>query len=71
MPRGMLEVIATKQNFYRVANFPNVIGLIDGSHIPIAAPSLNEDIYVNRKNFHSLNIQAVCDANQIFLDFCN
>ncbi|KAK4318818.1 hypothetical protein Pmani_010241 [Petrolisthes manimaculis] len=71
MPRGMPEVIAKKQKFYRVANFPNVIGLIDGSHIPIAAPSLNEDIYVNRKNFHSLNIQAVCDANQIFLDFCN
>ncbi|KAK3874518.1 hypothetical protein Pcinc_020538 [Petrolisthes cinctipes] len=30
MPRGMPEVIATKQKFYRVSNFPNVIGLIDG-----------------------------------------
>ncbi|KAJ8289448.1 hypothetical protein GJAV_G00001420 [Gymnothorax javanicus] len=30
---------------------------IDGTHIPIAAPSVNEADYVNRKRIHSINVQ--------------
>ncbi|XP_039618160.1 zinc finger protein 665-like [Polypterus senegalus] len=37
--------------------FPNVIGCIDGTHIPIKAPSMNEGDYVNRKSIHSINVQ--------------
>lgn len=47
-----------KQDFYEVANFPRVIGCVDGSHIPIIAPAVNEHIYVCRKGFHSVNIQV-------------
>ncbi len=40
------------------AGLPNVIGCIDGTQIPISAPSQNEVDYVNRKSFHSINIQV-------------
>ncbi|XP_057189413.1 putative nuclease HARBI1, partial [Triplophysa rosa] len=45
--------------------FPNVIGCIDGTHIPIIAPSQNEADYVNRKSIHSINVQIICDAAHI------
>ncbi|KAI6654431.1 Nuclease HARBI1 [Oopsacas minuta] len=40
---------------------PKVLGYIDSTHIPIVAPTTNEAIYVNRKSFHSINVQAICD----------
>ncbi|VDI31307.1 Hypothetical predicted protein [Mytilus galloprovincialis] len=52
-----------KSDFYKIAHFPNVVGVIDGTHIPIKAPNDNEYQYVNRKNFHSINVQCICDAN--------
>ena len=56
--RGMKEM------FYHMANFPNVVGAIDGTLIPIQGMSgADEHLYVCRKGFHSLNIQAVVDAN--------
>ena len=42
------------------AGLPNVIGCLDGTQIPITAPADNEADYVNRKPFHSINVQ-VCD----------
>uniref|UniRef100_A0AAX7U936 DDE Tnp4 domain-containing protein n=1 Tax=Astatotilapia calliptera TaxID=8154 RepID=A0AAX7U936_ASTCA len=45
--------------------FPGVIGCTDGTHIPIIAPSVNEGDYVNRKSFHSINVQIICDAANI------
>jgi hypothetical protein len=40
---------------------PNVIGAMDGSHIPIHAPSKNGARYVNRKSFHSINLLGIVD----------
>jgi len=45
-----------------------VIGAIDGCHIPIKAPRENDSEYINRKGFHSLQLQAVCDGNLMFVD---
>ncbi|XP_045106180.1 putative nuclease HARBI1 isoform X2 [Portunus trituberculatus] len=70
IPRGLEEARVTKRKLYGIANFPNVIGIIDGTHIPIAAPPVDEELYINRKNFHSLNIQVVCNADYIFQDYC-
>ncbi|CAI5678493.1 unnamed protein product [Oreochromis niloticus] len=47
-----------KEGFHKIAGFPGVIGCIDGTHIPIIAPSVNEGDYVNRKSFHSINVQV-------------
>ncbi|KAK0134932.1 putative nuclease HARBI1 [Merluccius polli] len=62
---GHKPVRAIKEEFYRIAGFPSVIGSIDGTHIPITAPSHNEADYVNRKSIHSINVQIICDAAHI------
>ena len=41
---------------------------MDGTHIPIVAPVEDEYAYVNRKDFHSIYVQAVCNFNMIFTD---
>ena len=48
--------------------FPLVLGCIDGTHVQIVAPPNNEEIFVNRKNEHSINIQAICDNSLKFID---
>jgi hypothetical protein len=50
-----------KQGFFAIAGFPSVISAIDGTHIRIQAPSQYEDQFVNRKHYHSINVQATCD----------
>ena len=52
---------AIKAGFYEMAGFPNVTGCIDGTQIRIIAPSNDENDFVNRKGFHSINVQAICD----------
>ena len=54
-------------NFHEIAGFPNVLGCIDGTQIPILAPHTNENTFVCRKGFHSINVQAICDAKLRFL----
>ncbi|KAJ8955932.1 hypothetical protein NQ314_006781 [Rhamnusium bicolor] len=46
----------------------SIIGCIDGSHIKIVAPKNNRNSYVNRKNFHSVLLQGVCDHKMLFTD---
>ncbi|XP_008299148.1 putative nuclease HARBI1 [Stegastes partitus] len=65
---GSKPVTAIKEEFHKIAGFPDVIGCIDGTHIPITAPSRNEAKYVNRKSTHSINVQIVCDAACIISD---
>jgi len=38
-----------------------VIGCVDGTHIWIRRPRDHEADYVNRKNYHSINVQVICD----------
>ncbi len=46
-----------------------VIGCVDGSHIPIEEPVNNPSSYVNRKGFHSMLLQGVCNEQlQQFID---
>ena len=40
---------------FGTGGLPDVIGAIDGCHIPIKAPRENDSEYINRKCFHSLN----------------
>ncbi|CAC5422286.1 HARBI1 [Mytilus coruscus] len=47
--------------FFDIARFPCVIKAVDGTLIRMQAPSDNEYAFVNRKNFHSINVQGICD----------
>lgn len=60
--------VALEQEFYRKTRFPGCVGAIDGSHIPIIAPMNSPNSYINRKGFHSMLLQAVCDSNYLFMD---
>ncbi|KAJ8309958.1 hypothetical protein KUTeg_011823 [Tegillarca granosa] len=60
------EKQSIKHGLYRLGGFPNTIGCIDGTHIRIIAPATADEVsYVNRKNFHSVNVQAVCDHQDL------
>ncbi|XP_061186799.1 putative nuclease HARBI1 [Saccostrea echinata] len=65
-PQDDRSINNTILGFSRIANFPNVIGAIDGTHIPVKAPKNDEHLFVNRKNFHSINVMAVCDSRTKF-----
>ena len=41
------------------SEFPNVIGSVDCTHVKIQGPTNNEQDYVNRKGYHSINVQVV------------
>ena len=63
IPTDQVELNTTMQVFHNIADFPNVVGAIDGTYIRIKSPSEDEHLYVNRKDHHSVNVQGVCDAN--------
>ncbi|XP_021341417.1 putative nuclease HARBI1 [Mizuhopecten yessoensis] len=58
------QTLATVQRaFHDIAGFPNVAGCIDGVFVRIQAPKEDEQDFVNRKGFLSLNCQMTCDAS--------
>ncbi|XP_035250744.1 putative nuclease HARBI1 [Anguilla rostrata] len=57
----------SKEEFYRVAGMPNVVGVIDCAHIAIKAPNAEDLSFVNKKGFHSINCQLVCDSRGLLL----
>lgn len=52
-----------KYAFYKMGGMPNVMGAIDCTHIAVTPPQNTEESFRNRKCFHSLNVQMVCDSH--------
>lgn len=48
-------------------NFPNCVGRIDGKHIRLRCPPNSGSQYFNYKNYYSLVLQGVADANLKFV----
>jgi len=46
------------RKFKEASGFPNTIGVIDGTHIRIEAPKKNPIDYINRKGYHSIQLQV-------------
>ncbi|XP_063894947.1 putative nuclease HARBI1 [Helicoverpa armigera] len=62
-PQNINERNLIKRQFYDKYGLPGVIGCIDCTHIAIVRPSEHEEQYFNRKHFHSLNTQVICDSD--------
>ena len=52
------EAEASMLKFFQRNQTPKVFGCIDGTQIRIQAPTEYEHEFVNRKNFHSINVQV-------------
>ncbi|CAC5371681.1 unnamed protein product [Mytilus coruscus] len=48
-------------------SMPGVVGAIDGTHIAIPGPNQHHENYINRKGFHSIVAQVVCDHEMTFM----
>ncbi|XP_067636049.1 putative nuclease HARBI1 [Eurosta solidaginis] len=55
------ETSECKQWFMDKYKIPGVIGCIDGTHIGLQRPSVDEHMYFNRKGYHSINAMIMCD----------
>ena len=47
--------------------FHNVVGAIDGTHIPIRTPKINHEDYFNCKHYYSFVAQGIVDASGSYL----
>ncbi|MBW0525324.1 hypothetical protein O181_065039 [Austropuccinia psidii MF-1] len=60
---------AIKESFKQCQGLTNIIGAIDGTHIPIIPPPNDEwKSYVNRKGWHLIVFQCIVDGHG---NFCN
>ena len=66
-PTGV-ELMQVIEDYENKWGFPMCAGCIDGTHIPILAPKENHKDYINRKGFHSFQMQAVVDSQYLFRD---
>jgi hypothetical protein len=53
------EKLKLKREFFSKHNISGVIGAVDGTHVNMNAPVSSENIYVNRKGHHSINVMLV------------
>ncbi|XP_052772710.1 putative nuclease HARBI1 [Mya arenaria] len=67
-PTTLEERREASLGFYTLCGIPRVLGAVDGTLVPIIAPHDNEKVYVYRKGYHALNIQAVVNSNMRFND---
>ncbi|XP_050516612.1 putative nuclease HARBI1 [Diabrotica virgifera virgifera] len=63
MPRTQEQMSTVKNGFYSIAKFPKCVGAVDCTHVRIQSPGGDTaELYRNRKNFFSFNIQLICDS---------
>ncbi|KAJ8940307.1 hypothetical protein NQ314_010754 [Rhamnusium bicolor] len=67
-PQDRRSINVNKQNFMDKFNFPGVLGCIDCTHVAILKPDQDEHNFLNRKGYHSLNVQIICDATMKILN---
>lgn len=51
-----------------MASIPDAMGIINCTHVHLFPSGHKEHIYKNRKGYHSMNIQVVCDSQLVIRD---
>lgn len=65
------ESIEISNYFNEKCGVNGVIGAIDGSHIRIKRPIDDQEVFYNRKGYHSIVLQAICNHKKMFTNiFC-
>ena len=68
MPSPTEEIFQEIAKVFNIRwNFPNCVGSIDGKHIRIKCSPNSGSQYFNYKQYHSIVLQAVVDANLKFV----
>ncbi|KAG8233154.1 hypothetical protein J437_LFUL014106 [Ladona fulva] len=62
-PRWQNERAEAIRKNYQATGIPGVLGYVDGTHVAVKAPREEEHLYFNRKHYHSINAQIVCDSD--------
>ena len=73
-PRGH-RLVDTIRKFRDITSLPNVVGAIDGTHILLSSRPQRDltpmpSDFFNRKKFHSVLLQVVCDSERFFWNVC-
>ncbi|XP_054091976.1 putative nuclease HARBI1 [Zeugodacus cucurbitae] len=57
------------KQFYKISKFPRVLAAMDCTHVRIISPGGDEaELFRNRKNYFSINVQTFCDSNLNIMD---
>ena len=67
LPADQDFLASLKRDFYKIAEFPGVVGAIDCTYVAIQSPGGDHpELYRNRKGYFSMNVQAVCGPDLRF-----
>ncbi|XP_067866984.1 putative nuclease HARBI1 [Heterodontus francisci] len=58
------------RGFSTISGFPMVQGVIDCTHVALRAPAGQSGAFINRKGYHSMNVQLVCDHHKRIMQVC-
>lgn len=68
MPSPTIDTFRSTEKIFRERwNFPNVVGCLDGKHVRIWCPDKTGSLYYNYKNYFSIILFALTDANYKFM----
>jgi hypothetical protein len=69
MPDNNAEKRHTAEKFHLISGFPLVIGALDCTHVKMLSPGGNNaEVFRNRKDYFSINVQVIGDANLKIVD---
>lgn len=59
--------LSIAKGFEENSQFPNCIGAVDGKHFRAIKPKLSGSMFYNYKNYFSIQMLAICDADYRFI----
>ena len=68
LPKTEMKVKELVNKFLETHGFLQCIGSTDGTHIKIKGRNEHYNDCINRKGYHAINVQAVCDYKYCFLN---